>query len=215
MIAGMSGIENKEMEHIGNDFHHSTFYHHYFEGYIETKVKKKNKKRLSIIRVYGSDYIQQAVNTKTWWSLKISFLLFVIIHIGIFFYAASLKIPCNMQSYTSLAVAVVVLSDLAVFCFTGFRLGTHRKMTRWEYKVSEEYFMTACKINLIGQISTIFCVLVYLCIDGKQIVQSAVGVILYCLSFCIMLILFVLGRSIHYELVENDNEILQEGNQIW
>lgn len=199
-----------------NDFHHSTFYHSFFEGYTEARVKKENQKGTKIIRIYSADYICQDTEDSKWWIYKFLYLILFVLQSTVYFEAVSQDAGCNFAISTSIAVAIVTICEMIFAAISLCRFFSHRNMTRWEYKVSKDYFQKICGATLVGQIITAVGGVAYVVLNGFPDIQKNLLIIgLVVISGCINGVNYLLEHHTPYELVKNKNQIPEEGNEIW
>lgn len=184
---------------------HSRAYHKYFEGYTEVIECGKKDGKQKIRRVYTEDYYIQAGSESKWRLRKLLIVLLYFSAVLSFILGAYRKNALNSSKEMAVLEAIVILLLMGVGILVWNYATAPRKMTIGKYHEISEKLLFHSKLAIGGVVVLVIGALAYVFVNRHDIAVLSVGttVLWFAVCMAMLLVLFLCGRNVVYERIEN------------
>ena len=114
--------------------YHSSFFHSYFEGYVEQKQTDPKTGRTKIVRIYTGPYRVRCTSDAQWRTTKLGTILLYVSSVVFLILAATVLELENPAKYYQLFVAGGLVCDFFLLYILLRLLSAPRKMTIGDYR---------------------------------------------------------------------------------
>lgn len=187
---------------------YSSYYHKYFEGYVEKQVTDSKGKK-HIVRTYVGDYHIHSMTDKQWVGLKLLYAVLYLLACVSLIYGASRNNLANVTWFVRAGTGIaVVVMFIFLYTLVNYEIA-QRKLTIWGYHETSETMKTKCLVALGAIGLSAFSQIVFIVMFFKVINLSseAVTLVFTIISALFMLaIYFIEAKAVKYDVVPSGNE---------
>jgi hypothetical protein len=208
----MRRLEEAEGGELNSIFHHSTYYHRFFENYSEAMVPKKNGKGNRIIRMYTGYYYRRACSDLNWVLTKFAYIVLYLIGASAYICAFGSPLAGNFNECAALpgllsAVAMLLLLANIISCTF-----ENRTMTIYGYRTSFKRLVLFCYIAGGLLFATLMVILLSIMLNPKDISEKELFSLFFCLAAAVSVaIIGHIERKAKYERLPSDNKPISNG----
>lgn len=186
--------------------YHSSFFHSYFEGYVEQKQSDPRTGRTKIVRIYTAPYRVRCASDAQWRTTKLGTMLLYLSSVVFLILAATALELENPAKYYQLFVAGSLVCDFFLLYILFRFLSAPRKMTIGDYRAVYP------KLYRMALASAVFTVLAFLArLINEILISHPINLKLIMGFFCLvgsaitMAFLFFREKNAIYNMEDNEH----------
>ena len=196
-------------------FTHKTFYHRYFQGYTEVRVKKPNGK-FRIERYYTAPWMRRDLPQGRWAALKLLYAVLALAAIAAVVAAMAMNVLSNYFWFVALPGVITFLCAFVQCAVTISYLAKPRNMTLWEFRSSSLYLRraaAACAVcACLTALAKLGCIVIY---GTAGLAGECVSVVLLLAAALASGGMLLLEKTAKYREIPNDTTKPVNGEEIW